>query len=281
MGLPMARRVVGQGFDVRGYDVRPEPMAALAQQGAGQADTPRAAAEGADVLALMVATPEQAESALYGDAGAAQGLREGAAVLLLATVGRANAVALGERLAERGVALLDAPVSGGVARAEVGDLLIMAGGPTELFERLRPLLGAMGSTVVHCGEAVGDGQSVKLVNQLLCGVHIAAAAEALAYAQALGLDPAAVREVIRHGAAASFMLEDRGQRMLDRAFGSPKSALGIFVKDMGLVEEAGGERGAHTPLAHAAREAFEEGAARGLEHEDDSGVIRVFESPDA
>ena len=113
-------------------------------------------------------------------------------------------------LAERGLRTLDAPVSGGVARAEKGDLLIMAGGPENLIEKLHPVLGAMGSSVVHCGPRVGDGQAVKLVNQLLCGVHIAAAAEALAYAEALGLDPRFVFETIRHGAANSFMLEDRG-----------------------------------------------------------------------
>ena len=114
----------------------------------------------------------------------------------------------------------------------------MAGGPAELFERLAPILDAVGSTVVHCGEQPGDGQAVKLVNQLLCGVHIAAAAEALAYAEALGLEPAKVHETIRGGAAASFMLDDRGSRMLTREFADVRSALDIFVKDMGLVVEA-------------------------------------------
>ena len=109
-----------------------------------------------------------------------------------------------------------------MARAEKGELLIMAGGPENLFEKLRPVLGAMGSSVVHCGPRVGDGQAVKLVNQLLCGVHIAAAAEALAYAEALGLDPRFVFEAIRHGAANSFMLQDRGERMLKEEFVPPR-----------------------------------------------------------
>lgn len=124
----------------------------------------------------------------------------------------------------------------------------MAGGPEDLFEELRPVLGAMGSSVVHCGPRVGDGQAVKLVNQLLCGVHIAAAGEALAYAEALGLNPRFVFETIRHGAANSFMLEDRGERMLEEEFVPPKSALDIFVKDMGLVRKAAEERGFETPL---------------------------------
>jgi 3-hydroxyisobutyrate dehydrogenase/putative dehydrogenase len=135
----------------------------------------------------------------------------------------------------------------------------------------------MGSTVVHCGPAAGDGQAVKLVNQLLCGVHIAAAGEALAYADALGLDPESVYETIRHGAAGSFMLEDRGRRMLDRAFLPPKSAMDIFVKDMGLVREAAGERGFATPLSDVAHGLYEKGSSLGFGGEDDSGILRVFE----
>jgi 3-hydroxyisobutyrate dehydrogenase-like beta-hydroxyacid dehydrogenase len=138
----------------------------------------------------------------------------------------------------------------------------------------------MGSTVAHCGGSVGDGQSVKLVNQLLCGVHIAAAGEALAYAQALGLDPRSVFETIRHGAANSFMLEDRGERMLGREFVPAKSALDIFVKDMGLVREAAREQGFRTPLADAAHRLYEMGSSLGLGGEDDSGVVRVFERKD-
>ena len=129
---------------------------------------------------------------------------------------------------------------------------------------------------MHCGEQPGDGQAVKLVNQLLAGVHIIAAAEALAYAQALGLDPAKVHETVRHGAAASFMLDDRGSRMLTRDFGDVRSALDIFVKDMGLVVEAGAAAGARTPLAEAARRLYDEGSAKGLGRDDDSGVIRLW-----
>ncbi|HJQ28537.1 MAG TPA: NAD(P)-dependent oxidoreductase, partial [Rubrobacter sp.] len=222
----------------------------------------------------------QAEDALFGGDGAAEALAVGAAVVVMSTVGPEAVRGLEGRLDERGIRLLDAPVSGGVARAERGDLLIMAGGPEDLFEELRPVLEAMGSTVAHCGGSVGDGQSVKLVNQLLCGVHIAAAGEALAYAEAMGLDPRTVFETIRHGAANSFMLEDRGERMLEREFIPAKSALDIFVKDMGLVRDAAGERGFETPLADAAHRLYELGSSRGLGGEDDSGVVRVFERTD-
>jgi 3-hydroxyisobutyrate dehydrogenase-like beta-hydroxyacid dehydrogenase len=228
----------------------------------------------------MVVNAEQAEDALFGGDGAAETLSPESAVVVMSTVGPEAVRRIEGRLAGRGVKLLDAPVSGGVARAERGDLLIMAGGLADLFEEVRPLLAAMGSTVAYCGGSVGDGQSVKLVNQLLCGVHVAVAGEALAYAEALGLDPRSVFETIRHGAANSFMLEDRGERMLEREFVPAKSALDIFVKDMGLVRLAAGEQGYQTPLADAAYRLYEMGSSLGLGEEDDSGVVRVFERKD-
>jgi 3-hydroxyisobutyrate dehydrogenase/putative dehydrogenase len=277
MGAPMAQCLVSAGFGLGVFDVREENARPLVDLGARAAATPGEAAENAEALFLMVVNAEQTEAALFGENGAAETLAPGAAVVVMSTVGPEPVRGLDGRLSERRLRLLDAPVSGGVARAWRGDLLIMAGGPGDLFGELRPALEAMGSTVVHCGPAAGDGQAVKLVNQLLCGVHIAAAGEALAYAEALGLDPESVYETIRHGAAGSFMLEDRGRRMLDRAFLPPKSAMDIFVKDMGLVREAAGERGFATPLSDVAHSLYEKGSSLGLGGEDDSGILRVFE----
>jgi 3-hydroxyisobutyrate dehydrogenase-like beta-hydroxyacid dehydrogenase len=280
MGAPMAKRIVSAGFDLSVFDVRPENADPLVELGARRAGSPREAAEGAEALVLMVVNAEQAEDALFGGDGAAEILSPESAVVVMSTVGPEAVRRIEGPLAGRGVRLLDAPVSGGVARAERGDLLIMAGGIADLFEEVRPLLAAMGSTVSHCGGSVGDGQSVKLVNQLLCGVHVAVAGEALAYAEALGLDPRSVFETIRYGAANSFMLEDRGERMLEREFVPAKSALDIFVKDMGLVRLAAVEQGFQTPLADAAHRLYEMGSSLGLGGEDDSGVVRVFERKD-
>jgi 3-hydroxyisobutyrate dehydrogenase len=277
MGFPMAKRLVGAGFEfVKVFDVLEERTRPLVALGAVSTASPKDAAEGSEALVLMVANTDQAKGVLFGEGGAAEALPEGAAVVIMSTIGPQDVRELADALAERGLRTLDAPVSGGVARAEKGDLLIMAGGPEDLFEELRPVLEAMGSSVVHCGPHVGDGQAVKLVNQLLCGVHIAAAAEALAYAEALGLAPRFVFETIRHGAANSFMLEDRGERMLEEAFVPPKSALDIFVKDMGLVRNAAEERGFEAPLSSAALELYLAGKEAGLGTEDDSGVIRMF-----
>jgi 3-hydroxyisobutyrate dehydrogenase-like beta-hydroxyacid dehydrogenase len=280
MGAPMAKRIVSAGFDLSVFDVRPENADPLVELGARRAGSPREAAEGAEALVLMVVNAEQAEDALFGGDGAAEILSPESAVVVMSTVGPEAVRRIEGPVAGRGVRLLDAPVSGGVARAERGDLLIMAGGIADLFEEVRPLLAAMGSTVSHCGGSVGDGQSVKLVNQLLCGVHVAVAGEALAYAEALGLDPRSVFETIRYGAANSFMLEDRGERMLEREFVPAKSALDIFVKDMGLVRLAAAEQGFQTPLADAAHRLYEMGSSLGLGEEDDSGVVRVFERTD-
>ncbi|HLL99383.1 MAG TPA: NAD(P)-dependent oxidoreductase, partial [Rubrobacteraceae bacterium] len=248
----------------------------LVELGAESAASPKEAAEGSEALVLMVANAAQASAVLFGEGGVAEAVPEGAAVVVMSTIGPEAVRDLADALADRGLRAMDAPVSGGVARAEKGDLLIMAGGPPDLFEELRPVLEAMGSSVVHCGPRVGDGQAVKLVNQLLCGVHIAAAAEALAYAEALGLDPRFVFETIRHGAANSFMLEDRGERMLEEEYVPPKSALDIFVKDMGLVSKAAEKQGFEAPLASAALGMYLAGRDTGLGAEDDSGVIRVF-----
>src|ERR671916_1705616 len=277
MGAPMARCLLSAGFGLGVFDVREESSRPLVEMGARGAATPGEAAENADALFLMVVNAGQAEAALFGEGGAAGALAPGGAVVVMSTVGPEPIRELDGPLSEQNLRLLDGPVSGGVARAERGDLLIMAGGPGDLFEELRPALEAMGSTVVHCGPAAGDGQAVKLVNQLLCGVHIAAAGEALAYAEALGLNPESVFETIRHGAAGSFMLEDRGRRMLDRQFLPAKSAMDIFVKDMGLVREAAGERGFATPLSDVAHALYEKGSSLGFGGGGDAGNLRAFE----
>jgi 3-hydroxyisobutyrate dehydrogenase/putative dehydrogenase len=275
MGRPMAARLLDSGHQVVGYDVDPGAVAVLGDRGKPAA-SPAEAAAGADVLAVMVATGAQAEDVLFGDQGAAPALRTDAVVLLMATVGPAAVEGIAGRLGEQGVQLVDAPVSGGVARATTGELLMMVSGSDEALATVRPLLDAMSAKAPVVGTAPGDGQKVKLVNQLLCGVHIAAAAEGLAYAEALGLDAEACWEVIRHGAAASFMLDDRGERMVHGAGEQVRSALDIFVKDMGLVLDAARENVYPAPLASVAEQLYLTGRRAGLGQADDSHLIEVL-----
>jgi len=276
MGGPMAACVARAGHDVIAYDVDPSRADALATEGVKAAYTIAQAARDADVLVVMVATPAQVEDVLYGDDPAASELQPGAVVLIMATVGPAAVRAWETRLATRRVHLVDAPVSGGVARAATGDLLIMVGGAESAVRKVQPVLDAMARTAPVVGPMPGDGQKVKLVNQLLCGVHIAAAAEALAFTEAMGLEPATTWEVVRHGAAASFMLDDRGERMVHGSFDEVKSALDIFVKDMGLVVGAARQHGYPSPLADAAEQLYLAGRRAGLGRHDDSSVIEVL-----
>jgi 3-hydroxyisobutyrate dehydrogenase len=277
MGSPMARVVVRAGHSVQAFDVDPQRSAALAEDGVVPVTSAAEAATGADVLAVMVATPGQGESALFGAAGAAEALRPPAVVLVMSTVGPGAVTKWDERLSERGVAVVDAPVSGGVSRAVTGELLIMVSGAPGPIEAVAPLVEAMSSRAPVVGPKPGDGQKLKLVNQLLCGVHIAAAAEALVFARSMGLDVENSWEVLRHGAAASFMLEDRGRRMVEASFAQPRSALDIFVKDMGLVVEAAESSEAVSPLAQAAQSLFRAGAEAGYGRLDDSSVLLVYE----
>jgi 3-hydroxyisobutyrate dehydrogenase len=275
MGLPMAHCVARAGYKMAAYDIDPGRAASLAADGVKPAASISVVASGADVLVLMVATPGQVEDVLFGDDPAASALAPGTVVLVMATVGPAAVQHWAGRLAEQQVVVVDAPVSGGVARAAGGDLLVMVGGPQTAVERVQPLLDAMASSAPVVGSAPGDGQKVKLVNQLLCGVHIAVAAEALAFAEAMHLDPAATWEVIRGGAAASFMLDDRGQRMVHGS-DETKSALDIFVKDMGLVLDAARANSYPAPLASAAEQLYLAGRRAGLGRHDDSAIIEIL-----
>jgi 3-hydroxyisobutyrate dehydrogenase len=275
MGSPMAACVARAGADTTAYDIDPARARALSDDGVHPATTVREAAASADVLVLMVATPGQVESVLFGADPAADALSSRATVVVMATVGPAPVEQWSRRLAQRQIDLVDAPVSGGAARAAAGDLLIMVGGPEPAVRRVQPLLDAMARTAPHVGTTPGDGQKVKVVNQLLCGVHIAVAAEAIALAEAMQLDPAATWEVLRGGAASSFMLDDRGARMV-HGTDEVKSALDIFVKDMGLVTGAARDVSFPAPLASAAEQLYLAGHRAGLGRRDDSAVIEVL-----
>jgi 3-hydroxyisobutyrate dehydrogenase len=280
MGLPMAQHLAGS-FRVRGFDVDARRRDLLEQSGNATAlADAAAAAEDASVVLVAVRTLAQAEQCLLAPGGAAESLGQGAVVILTSTVGADGAVDLEARLAARGIHFVDAPVSGGAVRAGNGDLLVMASGPAPAIEAARAVLDAIASTLVIVGTKAGDGQSMKVVNQLLCGVHIAAAAEALVLARSLGIEPETALEVLGSGAAQSFMLGDRGPRIAAQLKGDPpevRSRLDIFIKDMGLVNDAAAGRGLELPVARAALDLFRLGEQNGLAAYDDSGVSLVIQ----
>jgi 3-hydroxyisobutyrate dehydrogenase len=274
MGAPMARNLLAKGFEVRGFDVRAAALEALEQAGGQRAETAAEAASGAEVLVLMVVNATQAEAVLF-EGGALGRMADGGIVALMATCSPGTVAALAERVDRAGRRFLDAPVSGGTAGAQQGTLSIMAAGVKSTFEAARPVLAAMGDRVFHVGERPGQGATVKTVNQLLCGVHIAVVAEALSLAAKLGVDLDVILEIMSGSSASSWMLKNRGPRML-QAEPEVTSAVDIFVKDLGIVLEAGREAKAALPLAALAHQLFLATSGRGDGARDDSQVIRTY-----
>jgi L-threonate 2-dehydrogenase len=274
MGLPMASNLLTKGFPVTGFDLNTNALSALEASGGKSAGSASEAASEADVLILMVVNAAQAEAVLF-DGGALEKLRENGVVALMATCPPAAVEAIEERVRRAGRRLIDAPVSGGIAGAKAATLTIMAAGPRDTFEAVKPLFDALGDKVFHVGERPGQGAMVKTVNQLLCGVHIAVVAEAFALASKVGVDLDILLQILSGSAASSWMLKDRGPRMLQPA-PEVASAVDIFVKDLGIVLDAGRDTKAALPLAAAAHQMFLATSGRGDGHEDDSQVIRSY-----
>jgi L-threonate 2-dehydrogenase len=274
MGLPMALNLLKSGYIVRGFDLNPAALAALSDAGGIVAPSAAEAASGADALVLMVVNAAQVEAVLF-EGGAAAALPEGGTVIVMATCPPRAVEGFAARVEATGRRLVDAPVSGGVAGATSGSLTVMAGAPEASFAAVKPILDVVGGKVVHVGLKAGQGAVVKTVNQLLCGVHIAAAAEALALANKVGIDPAVMLDIVSGSAASSWMLRDRGPRMLQD---DPvvSSAVDIFVKDLGIVMEAGRDTKAALPLAALAHQMFLAASGQGLGKADDSQVIRAY-----
>ena len=276
MGMGMAKNLLKHGHKVVGVDPSAAARDAFKAAGGTIADTPVAAAKTADVVVIAVVNDKQVETVLFGENGAASALRKGGLVMQCATVPAAFARALGERLAKAGLELLDAPMSGGRARAESGELTFMASGSPKAFAKAESILAATSAKVFRLGEAAGIGSLVKTVNQLLAGVHIATAAEAVALAAKAGADTRSVYEVISASAGNSWMFGNRVPHMLDDDY-SPLSAVEIFVKDLGLVLNTGHELRLPLPMAAAAHQLFLAAAGAGWGRLDDAAVVKVYE----
>ncbi|MCX4673208.1 NAD(P)-dependent oxidoreductase [Streptomyces sp. NBC_01381] len=275
MGLGMARSLRTAGFDVGVHDLRPEVAAAFAADGGtAHASAGELAAE-VDVLVGVVVNAAQVESVLFGTDGAAERLRPGSVYVMCSTADPNWSAGLEKRLAERGVLYLDAPISGGAARAANGDLTMMTSGAPTAYAIADPVLEAMSGMVYRLGDEAGIGSKVKIVNQLLAGVHIATAAEAMALGIKAGVPADALYEVITHSAGNSWMFENRMAHVLAGDY-TPLSAVDIFVKDLGLVLDAARPEKFPLPLAATAHQMFLQASASGLGGEDDSAVIKIF-----
>jgi L-threonate 2-dehydrogenase len=275
MGMGIAHSLRRAGFDVVGCDANPATVERFVQEGGRGAPDPASAAANVDAVICVVVNAAQAEDVLFGDNGAAANMPPGAVFIASTTMDPAACRRLATRLESGGHLYLDAPISGGAARAADGTLTVLASGSRAAFAKARPALEAMAAKVHDLGSEAGLGSAFKMINQLLAGVHIAAAGEAIAFAAKQGLDLRKVYEVITGSAGNSWMFENRIPHILEGDY-TPRSAVDIFVKDLGIVLEAGREAKLALPLAAVAHQMFLAVSGRGDGAADDSQVIRTY-----
>ena len=273
MGKPMALRLLRAGFGVvalsRSRAPVEEVVAAGAEEGASLADV----AERADVVCTCLPDVAASRSVYLGADGLAANARAGMTFVEHGTIAPSLAVEVAEALAARGAGYVDAPVSGGVERAESGTLTVMAGGSARDFEAARPALDAVGAAVHHAGP-VGQGSLMKLANQLLVGVHTLAACEAFAFGEAAGADGAQLGEALGSSWGASAMLARNWPLLLSGGYGS-RAPIRLLAKDLALVEDVALDLGVSLPMARRARALFDDAMARGMGEHDVAAMIRV------
>ncbi len=275
MGGGMATSLLRAGFSVSGYDVNPAARDRFAQEGVRICATPGEAAAEADCVVAVVVNAEQTEAVLFGPDGCAARMKPGGVFVSSATMAPDRARALSARLEDTGRHYLDAPMSGGSARAADGQLTMLASGSPAAFAAARPALEAMTATLYELGDSAGLGAAFKMVNQLLAGVHIAAACEAIAFAAKQGLDLNRVYEVITKSAGNSWMFENRIPHVLDGDY-APRSAVDIFTKDLGIVLDMARAQRFPVPVAGAALQMYLMTAAAGMGGDDDASVARLY-----
>ncbi len=274
MGFGMGLSLIRAGHAVHGFDVNPDAVARFQAQGGGQG-------RGGDVLGdvavvvIAVVNAAQTTSVLFGDTGIARHLKAGTVVAGCATVPPATAIDLEARLAAAGILYLDAPMSGGAAKAGTGELTFMASGRPEAFDAASPALDAMAATVFRLGDRAGPGSAMKVVNQMLAGIHIAAMGEAITFAMTQGVSPQQFMDVIPKCAGTSWMLENRGPHVADGDY-APRSAVEIFVKDLGIVGDIAREARFAAPLTATALQQFVAASGMGYGREDDAAVAKVY-----
>ena len=277
MGMGAAVNLVRKGHQVTGCDIRAPARQALVGAGGRAVETPAALPEDTETVLILVVNAAQEEDVLFGKSGCAEQLGHNAVVICSTTIAPDVARQLETRLTLAGLLMLDAPVSGGKAGAEAGTMTVMASGSPAAFERSGPVLEAISGKVWRLGDVAGIGSTVKMVNQLLAGVHIATAAEALALGIRAGADPRTLYDVICSSAGSSWMWQNRVPHIL-AGDDTPTSAVNIFVKDLGIVLDQARSLAFPAPLAAAAHQLFLGAAAMGNGAKDDAFVIRIWEA---
>ena len=274
MGYGMAASVLAAGHQTHGFDINPAQVARFQAQGGADGDLDSNAGS-IDALVVVVLNAAQTETVLFGDMGIVPAMKRGSVVVACATVPPAFARDMADRCADYGVHYLDAPISGGAAKAASGRLSIMASGTVQAFAAAATVLDATAEKVFTLGDAAGAGSAMKAVNQLLAGVHIAAMAEALTFGLSQGVSAEKFVEVIPECAGTSWMLENRAPHIVTGDY-TPHSSVNIWPKDLGIVLDIARGAGFEAPVTEAALAQFVEAAAMGLGGEDDAAVAKVY-----
>ena len=275
MGFDTALSLERAGFEVTGCDVSAAAVERFVAEGGRGASTPAQAVIGADVVVSVVVNAAQTEAVLFGQEGVAEAMAEGSVFVSSSTMDPAMARRLAKRLEAKGCLYLDAPISGGAQRAAEGALTILASGSPAAFAKARAALDAMAAKLYELGDEPGQGAAFKMINQLLAGVHIAAACEAITFAARQGLDLRKVYEVITASAGNSWMFENRVPHVLDGDY-APRSAVDIFVKDLGIIQDMARTAKFPVPVAAAALQMFLMTAGAGMGRDDDASVARLY-----
>ena len=275
MGAPMARNLLAAGHDLVVHSRSPEPVDALAAEGAQAAGGPSEVAQRSDVVITMLPDSPAVEAVVLGEGGVLDGAREGALLVDMSTIHPTVSIAVAKAAAERGVAALDAPVSGGDVGAREGTLSIMVGGRAEDVERARPLLEVLGKTIVHVGDA-GAGQVVKACNQVVVALTIAAVSEALVLGSKAGVEPDRILDVLGGGLAANKVMEVRRRNFLEHDF-TPGFRIDLHHKDLNIALESGDAYGVPLPVTAAVQQLMRALRASGHGGDDHSGLLRIVE----
>ncbi|QLC33458.1 NAD(P)-dependent oxidoreductase [Halarchaeum sp. CBA1220] len=275
MGLPMATNLLDAGYDVVGHNRSEDPVAALVEHGGEAADTPREVAERSEVILSCLPDTAVVEEVVRGEDGLAEGFSEGDIYVDHSTINPVQTEELAADLAEMGVDMLDAPISGGEEGAIEGTLSIMVGGDTAVFEACTDLFEVLGETVTHCGPS-GAGQTTKACNQIVVAAQMVSVSEALVFAEKAGADLEAVVDAISGGAAGCWALDNRAPDMIRGDF-DPGFFAAYQYKDLRIATDAGEAYGSPMPVTELAHELYKSMEQNGMGRDDNSGVMQVIE----
>lgn len=277
MGWGAAMSLLRRGFAVVGVDINQDVLARFEGEGGQSAHSPAAGARDADIVFVFVVNESQTRDVLFGTGGAVEAARPGTVFALCVTMPPSSSVRIADELRAKGMLVIDGPVSGGSVKAANGEMTIMASGAPEAFAIAEPALDAISSKVFRLGDEAGRGSQVKMINQLLAGVHIAATAEAMALGAGIGVDLETLYDVIRECAGNSWMFENRGAHIVEGDY-TPHSAVDIFVKDLGIVASEAEAKRFATPMTATALALFKEASAAGMGREDDAALAKLLAS---